>query len=95
MPLLPGVVTPFAPHVSEPRLILTPAGPEPVPATADGRLGGGPKSAWVNGVPYYANGLSDTVIIPVQGNVVILVGFEDFTGLTVLHCHIWPTRTRG
>jgi FtsP/CotA-like multicopper oxidase with cupredoxin domain len=42
----------------------------------------------VNGTAYNANGRQDTVIIPSHGSVVIRVEFEDFTGLTVFHCHI-------
>jgi suppressor of ftsI len=49
----------------------------------------------LNGKPYDAHGLQDTVIIPVHGTVVIRVEFEDFTGLTVFHCHILAHEDAG
>ena len=42
----------------------------------------------VNGKPYDAHGLQDTVIIPRHGEVVIRIAFEDFVGKSVYHCHI-------
>ncbi|HKR73519.1 MAG TPA: multicopper oxidase domain-containing protein [Candidatus Nitrosocosmicus sp.] len=42
----------------------------------------------VNGKPYSAQGLQDTVIIPSHGEVVIRIEFEDFVGKSVYHCHI-------
>jgi FtsP/CotA-like multicopper oxidase with cupredoxin domain len=42
----------------------------------------------VNGHPYNAHGLQDTVIIPTEGNVVIRIPFEDFVGKSVFHCHL-------
>ena len=42
----------------------------------------------VNGKPYDAHGLQDTVIIPSHGEVVIRIAFEDFVGKSVYHCHI-------
>ena len=42
----------------------------------------------VNGIPYDAHGLQDTVIIPSHGEVVIQIAFEDFVGKSVYHCHI-------
>ena len=42
----------------------------------------------VNGKPYYAHGLQDTVLIPGHGEVVIRIPFEDFVGKSVYHCHI-------
>jgi FtsP/CotA-like multicopper oxidase with cupredoxin domain len=42
----------------------------------------------VNGKPYDARGLQDTVIIPTGGEVVIRIPFEDFVGKTVYHCHL-------
>jgi FtsP/CotA-like multicopper oxidase with cupredoxin domain len=42
----------------------------------------------VNGKPYDAQGLQDTVIIPSHGEVVIRISFEDFVGKSVYHCHI-------
>jgi FtsP/CotA-like multicopper oxidase with cupredoxin domain len=43
----------------------------------------------VNGHPYDARGLQDTVVIPSKGGrVVIRQPYEDFTGKFVFHCHI-------
>ena len=42
----------------------------------------------VNGKPYDAHGLQDTVIIPTNGEVVIRIPFKDFVGKTVYHCHL-------
>ena len=42
----------------------------------------------VNGKPYDARGLQDTVIIPTGGEVVIRIPFKDFVGKTVYHCHL-------
>ena len=42
----------------------------------------------VNGKPYDAHGLQDTVLIPGHGEVAILIPFEDFLGKSVYHCHI-------
>ena len=42
----------------------------------------------VNGQPYGARGLQDTVILPGHGEVVIRIPFEDFSGKFVYHCHI-------
>jgi suppressor of ftsI len=42
----------------------------------------------VNGQPYHAVSLQDTVNLPVRGRVVVRTHFTDFTGKTVLHCHI-------
>jgi len=42
----------------------------------------------VNGKPYNAHGLQDTVIIPTNGEVVIRIPFKDFVGKTVYHCHL-------
>jgi FtsP/CotA-like multicopper oxidase with cupredoxin domain len=42
----------------------------------------------INGQPYDANGLQDTVPLPVRGRVVIVNPFDDFTGKFVFHCHI-------
>lgn len=41
----------------------------------------------VNGQPYEARGLQDTVVLPGHGPVVIRVPFEDFIGKFVYHCH--------
>jgi suppressor of ftsI len=42
----------------------------------------------VNGKPYHARGLQDTVILPTNGEVVIRIPFEDFVGKSVYHCHL-------
>ena len=42
----------------------------------------------VDGKPYDARGLQDTVIIPTGGEVVIRIPFKDFVGKTVYHCHL-------
>jgi suppressor of ftsI len=42
----------------------------------------------VNGKPYHAHGLQDTVDIPPEGNVVIRIPFNDFVGKSVFHCHL-------
>jgi suppressor of ftsI len=42
----------------------------------------------IDGEPYRARGLQDTVSLPVGAKVVILNPFEDFTGKYVFHCHI-------
>jgi suppressor of ftsI len=42
----------------------------------------------VNGQPYEAPGLQDTVVLPGRGQVVIRIPFEDFAGKFVYHCHI-------
>ena len=42
----------------------------------------------MNGEPYEARGLQDTVIIPTGGEVVIRISFDDFEGKTVYHCHL-------
>jgi FtsP/CotA-like multicopper oxidase with cupredoxin domain len=42
----------------------------------------------IDGEPYRARGLQDTVPLPVGAKVVILNPFDDFTGKYVFHCHI-------
>jgi len=42
----------------------------------------------VNGKPYAARGLQDTVFVPARGVVRIRIHFTDFVGNTVYHCHI-------
>lgn len=49
----------------------------------------------VNGQPYEAHGLQDTVILPGNGEVVIRMQFEDFVGKFVYHCHILPHEDTG
>jgi FtsP/CotA-like multicopper oxidase with cupredoxin domain len=42
----------------------------------------------INGQPYNASGLQDTVVLPGKGEVVIRIPFDDFIGKFVYHCHI-------
>lgn len=42
----------------------------------------------INGTPYDAVSHQDTVNVPANGEVVIRIPFEDFTGKFVYHCHI-------
>ncbi|MEV7584658.1 multicopper oxidase family protein [Streptomyces erythrochromogenes] len=50
----------------------------------------------VNGAPVSASrGWYDTVTVPVRGTVVIRTKFLDFTGKTVLHCHILNHENMG
>ncbi len=42
----------------------------------------------VNGEPYEASGLQDTIPLPINGEVVVRISFLDFTGEFVYHCHI-------
>ena len=42
----------------------------------------------INGQPYNAHGLQDTVVLPGHGEVVIRIPFDDFAGRSVYHCHI-------
>ncbi|MEX0988694.1 MAG: multicopper oxidase family protein [Actinomycetota bacterium] len=42
----------------------------------------------VDGKPYDAKGRQDTVVLPIGGEVVIRIPFEDFDGKFVFHCHI-------
>jgi FtsP/CotA-like multicopper oxidase with cupredoxin domain len=49
----------------------------------------------INGRPYDARSLQDTVVIPVGGTVRIRVRFSDFTGAFVFHCHILAHEDAG
>jgi FtsP/CotA-like multicopper oxidase with cupredoxin domain len=49
----------------------------------------------VNGRPYRARGLQDTVSLPVGGTVRIRVRFRDFLGAFVYHCHILAHEDAG
>jgi FtsP/CotA-like multicopper oxidase with cupredoxin domain len=42
----------------------------------------------INGHPHHGHGLQDTASIPVHGRFVIRTRFSNYTGKTVLHCHI-------
>jgi FtsP/CotA-like multicopper oxidase with cupredoxin domain len=49
----------------------------------------------VNGQPYDAHGLQDTVVLPQGGEVVVRIPFTDFVGKFVYHCHILPHEDTG
>ncbi len=49
----------------------------------------------IDGRPYDAPGLVDTVNVPAGGSVTVRVAFADFTGKTVFHCHILPHEDNG
>ncbi|MCO6006543.1 multicopper oxidase family protein [Actinoallomurus purpureus] len=42
----------------------------------------------INGRPHHGHGLQDTASVPPKGRIVVRIHFTDFTGRTVLHCHI-------
>ncbi|MGA5703946.1 multicopper oxidase family protein [Peterkaempfera bronchialis] len=42
----------------------------------------------VNGRPVHGHGLVDTTNVPARGSLVLRIRFSDYTGRTVLHCHI-------
>jgi FtsP/CotA-like multicopper oxidase with cupredoxin domain len=49
----------------------------------------------INGQPYQAHSYQDTVVLPVHGEVQILIRFSDFTGTTFFHCHIMHHEENG
>ncbi len=49
----------------------------------------------VNGHPYNAHGLQDTVVLPQGGEVVVRIPFTDFVGKFFFHCHILPHEDTG
>ncbi len=49
----------------------------------------------INGKPYRARSLQDTIPLPVHGKVVIRMRFTDFTGKFVYHCHILAHEDNG
>ena len=49
----------------------------------------------VNGRPYKAHGLQDTMNLPVDGTAVIRIRFADYPGRTVFHCHILNHEDEG
>lgn len=49
----------------------------------------------VNGRPYNARSLADTVPLPVGGEVVVRMHFTGFTGEYVYHCHILNHEDHG
>jgi FtsP/CotA-like multicopper oxidase with cupredoxin domain len=42
----------------------------------------------INSRPHYGHGWQDTASIPPKGQIVIRIHFTNYTGKTVLHCHI-------
>ncbi|MFF3910561.1 multicopper oxidase family protein [Streptomyces sp. NPDC001848] len=42
----------------------------------------------INGRPHHGHGLQDVASVPAKGRFVIRMRFKDYTGKTVLHCHI-------
>ena len=42
----------------------------------------------INGRPHQGHGLQDTASIPANGWMVVRIHFTDYTGKTVVHCHI-------
>ena len=49
----------------------------------------------INGEPYEANGRQDTIPLPIKGEVVVRIPFNDFTGKFVYHCHILNHEDNG
>jgi suppressor of ftsI len=49
----------------------------------------------VNGVPYDAKGLQDTVVLPPGGEVRVRIPFLDYPGKFVFHCHILAHENGG
>ena len=49
----------------------------------------------INGAPYEAHGLQDTIPLPIHGEVVIRIPFRDYTGKFVYHCHILNHEDNG
>ena len=49
----------------------------------------------VNGRPYHARGLQDTVPLPVGGTVRVRMRFRDYVGAFVFHCHILAHEDAG
>ncbi|WP_405985594.1 multicopper oxidase family protein [Streptomyces sp. NBC_00872] len=48
-----------------------------------------------NGKPQTFYGYQDTVDVPARGNIVVRTAFENYTGKTVLHCHILNHEDKG
>jgi FtsP/CotA-like multicopper oxidase with cupredoxin domain len=42
----------------------------------------------INGQPHDGHGWQDTSTVPAKGQIVIRIPFVNYTGKTVLHCHI-------
>jgi FtsP/CotA-like multicopper oxidase with cupredoxin domain len=49
----------------------------------------------INGRPHQGHGLQDTATIPAHGRLVIRTRFSNYTGKTVLHCHILNHEDEG
>ncbi len=41
-----------------------------------------------NGQPHDAHDLQDVADVPAKGQIVVRIQFANYTGKTVLHCHI-------
>jgi suppressor of ftsI len=49
----------------------------------------------INGQPHYGHGWQDTASLPAKGQIVIRIHFTNYTGRTVLHCHILKHEDAG
>jgi FtsP/CotA-like multicopper oxidase with cupredoxin domain len=49
----------------------------------------------INGRPHHGHGLQDVASVPANGRLVIRIHFSDYTGKTVLHCHILNHEDEG
>jgi suppressor of ftsI len=49
----------------------------------------------INGRPHHGHGLQDTANVPARGRIVVRIPFTDYTGRTVLHCHILNHEDKG
>ncbi|MBB4942665.1 FtsP/CotA-like multicopper oxidase with cupredoxin domain [Streptosporangium album] len=49
----------------------------------------------INGRPHQGHGWQDTATVPARGQLVIRIHFTDYTGKTVLHCHILNHEDKG
>jgi FtsP/CotA-like multicopper oxidase with cupredoxin domain len=49
----------------------------------------------INGARHHGHGQQDTASIPAKGRLVIRMHFGNYTGKTVLHCHILNHEDEG
>jgi suppressor of ftsI len=49
----------------------------------------------INGQPHDYHGWQDTASLPTKGQIVIRTHFLDYTGKTVMHCHILKHQDLG
>ena len=49
----------------------------------------------INGRPHQSHGLQDVANVSAKGRLVVRMRFKDYTGKTVLHCHILNHEDRG